>query len=109
FSNCLLSQASTMTTNESDTHVSGSNASSNERRDPGWKHARLLDGKDVTKIVCIYCDKIMRGDIYRHKQHLVGGYRNAAKCKKCPEHVRVELEQYISDKKKFEGSNEDEK
>lgn len=30
------------------------------------------------------------------KQHLVGGYKNARKCLICPEHVRVELQNYIT-------------
>ena len=40
-----------------------------------------------------------KGGIYRHKQHLVGGHRNAKKCTKCPVHVRQEMEDYMNGKK----------
>ena len=46
-----------------------------------------------------FCDKGTKWDIYTHKQHLVGGYRNAKKCRKCSEHVKEEMEEYMSSKK----------
>ena len=46
-----------------------------------------------------FCDKVTKGGIYRHKQHLVGGYKNAKKCRKCLEHVREEMEEYMNSKK----------
>ncbi|RVW36765.1 hypothetical protein CK203_101561 [Vitis vinifera] len=82
--------------NESETQV---NSSASGRRDPGWKYGRLVNEKDLNTIICIFCDKVTKGGIYRHKQHLVGGYRNAKKCRKCPEHVREEMEEYMSSKK----------
>ncbi|RVW25080.1 hypothetical protein CK203_115992 [Vitis vinifera] len=63
------------------------------------KYGRLVNEKDLNTIICIFCDKVTKGGIYRHKQHLVGGYRNAKKCRKCPEHVREEMEEYMSSKK----------
>ncbi|RVW19146.1 hypothetical protein CK203_095168 [Vitis vinifera] len=82
--------------NESETQV---DSSASGRRDPGWKYGRLVNEKDLNTIICIFCDKVTKGGIYRHKQHLVGGYRNAKKCRKCPEHVREEMEEYMSSKK----------
>ena len=61
--------------NESETQV---DSSASGRRDPGWKYARLSNEKDLNTI-CIFCDKVTKWGIYRHKQHLVGGYRNAKK------------------------------
>ncbi|KAJ9708969.1 hypothetical protein PVL29_000789 [Vitis rotundifolia] len=88
--------------NESETQV---DSSASGRRDPGCKYARLINEKDLNTIICIFCDK----------QHLVGGYRNAKKCRKCPEHVREEMKGYMSSKKnkkdqmhmKSEDINED--
>ena len=53
------------------------------RKDPGWKYARLLNEKDTNTLICIFCDKVTKGDIYRQKQHLVGGFRNSKKCTRC--------------------------
>ncbi|RVW19008.1 hypothetical protein CK203_095024 [Vitis vinifera] len=82
--------------NESETQV---DSSASGRRDPGWKYGRLVNEKDLNTIICIFCEKVTKGGIYRHKQHLVGGYRNAKKFRKCPEHVREEMEEYMSSKK----------
>ncbi|RVW73543.1 hypothetical protein CK203_062078 [Vitis vinifera] len=82
--------------NESETQV---DSSASGRRDPGWKYGRLVNEKDLNTIICIFCDKVTKGGIYRHKQHLVSGYRNAKKCRKCLEHVREEMKEYMSSKK----------
>ena len=59
----------------------------------------MVNEKDLNTIICIFCDKVTKGGIYKHIQHLVSGYRNSKKCRKCPEHVREELEEYMSSKK----------
>ena len=69
------------------------------RKDPRWKYARLLNEKDTSKLICIFCGKVTKGGIYRQKQHLVGGFRNLKKCTRCPEHVRKEIEDYMLAKK----------
>ena len=71
--------------NESETQV---DSSASRRRDPKWGYARLVNEKDLNTIICNFCDKITKWGIHRHKQHLVGGYRNAKKCRKCLKHVR---------------------
>ena len=71
--------------NENETKV-GSTCGS-ERKDLGWKYARLRNEKDLNTIICIFCDKATKRCFYRHKQHLVG-QRNAKKCMKCSVHVR---------------------
>ena len=81
--------------NESETQV---DSSASGRKDPGWKYVRLVNEKDLNTIICIFCEKVTKGGIYRHKQHLVGGYRNAKKCKKCQEHVREKIEEYMTAK-----------
>ena len=30
------------------------------RKDPGWKYARLLNEKDTTTLICIFCDKVTK-------------------------------------------------
>ena len=82
--------------NESETQV---DSSASGRRDPEWNYAHLLNEKKLNTIICICCDKITKWDIYKHKQHLVDGYGNAKKCRKCLEHVKEKMEEYMSSKK----------
>ena len=37
------------------------------RKDPRWKYVRLLNEKDTSTLICIFCDKVTKGDIYRQK------------------------------------------
>ena len=85
--------------NENETQVGSTTTCGSERKDPGWKYARLPNEQDLNTIICIFCDKVTKGGIYRHKQHLVGGHRNAKKCTKCPVHDRQEMEDYMNGKK----------
>jgi len=43
------------------------------------------------------------GGVYQLKQHLVGRYRNAMGCKKVPEHVRKEIQDYMELKSPLEA------
>ena len=95
--------------NENETQVGSTTTCGSERKDPGWKYARLPNEQDLNTIICIFCDKVTKGGIYRHKQHLVGGHRNAKKCTKCPVHVRQEMEDYMNGKKNKKKAIENEK
>ena len=57
--------------NESETQVGSIEGS--KRKDLGWKYARLHNETNLNTITCIFCDKVTKGGIYRHKQHLVDG------------------------------------
>ena len=70
-----------------------------ERKDTEWKYARLPNEKYLNTIIYIFCDKITKGDIFKHKQHLVSGHRNAKKCTKCLVYIRQELEDSMNGKK----------
>ena len=85
--------------NENETQVGSTAICGSERKDMGWKYAWLPNEKDLNTIICIFCDKVTKGGIYRHKHHLVGGHRNAKKCTKCPIHVRQEIEDYVNVKR----------
>ena len=76
------------------------------RKDPRWKYGRLLNEKDTSMLICIFCNKVTKGGIYKQKQHLVGGFRNSKKCTRCPEHVRKEIDDYMLAKKTQKKSNE---
>ena len=84
--------------NKNDTQVGSTTTCGSERKDPRWKYARLTNEKDLNTIICIFCDKVTKGGIYRHKQHLVGEHINAKKCMKCLIHVRQKMEDYMNGK-----------
>lgn len=65
------------------------------RKDPGWNYGKLINPKDTNSVQCVFCGKLLKGGIFRLKQHLAGGHRNAKACPKCPEHVRSEIQVYI--------------
>ena len=85
--------------NENETQVGSTTTCESERKDLGWKYARLPNEQDLNTIICTFYDKVTKGGIYRHKQHLVGGHRNANKCTKCPVHARQEMKDYMNGKK----------
>ncbi|XP_059650757.1 uncharacterized protein LOC132296590 [Cornus florida] len=68
-------------------------------KDPGWNYCHLQNPQDRNATTCNFCEKVMKGGIYRAKQHIIRGYRNVQACKKCPEHVKEEIREYMSKKK----------
>ena len=58
----------------------------------------LPNEKYLDTIICIFCDKVTKGGIYRHKQHLVGGHRNANRCLKCLIPVKQDMKEYMNGK-----------
>ena len=64
--------------NENETQV---DSNTSGKRDPKWKYARLPNENIWTPSYEFFCDKVTKWSIYRHKKHLVGGYRNAKKCR----------------------------
>ncbi|XP_059632352.1 uncharacterized protein LOC132274986 [Cornus florida] len=73
--------------------------SEGSRNDPAWNYSHLENPKDTNAVTCNFCAKVTKGDIYRAKQHLAGGYRNMSACTRCPCSVREEIKEYISKKK----------
>ena len=47
-------------------------SSASGRKDPRRKYACLPNEKDLNTVICIFYDKVTKGGIYRHKQHLIG-------------------------------------
>ncbi|KAL2238042.1 UNVERIFIED_CONTAM: hypothetical protein Sindi_0995900 [Sesamum indicum] len=71
------------------------------QKDPGWNYASLPDPNNTNTVKCNFCAKVHKGGITRHKQHLIGGFRNSKPCPKCPEHVRAEIREYVEKKKQL--------
>ncbi|XP_060196903.1 uncharacterized protein LOC132626153 isoform X2 [Lycium barbarum] len=66
------------------------------KKDIGWNYG----AKGLTKdsVTCIFCRETFNGGITRHKQHLIGGYRNVKKCGTCPPEIREEVKKYVESK-----------
>lgn len=75
-------------------------ADKSSRKNPAWKYGQLQNDQDKNTFVCGFCSKVTKGGVYRMKQHLVGGYRNVTACTKCPDHVKEEIKEYMSKKKR---------
>lgn len=75
---------------------------SSKEKDPAWRYGQRVDGKN-TNVVCIFCNKITTGGIYRFKYHLIGGDRNVTSCPKCPPDVREEIKNFVEKKKEIKS------
>ena len=71
------------------------NQSSGSKRDLAWKYCTKISR---VKVKCNFCGIVTSGGIHRAKQHIMGGFRNSKKCKKCPPHVVEEIRSYTMKK-----------
>lgn len=53
-----------------------------ELNDPEWKHGYWLDLNDKKFVRYKLCNKDLRAEIKRLKDHFVGGYEDVTKCQK---------------------------
>ncbi|KAK0592203.1 hypothetical protein LWI29_015127 [Acer saccharum] len=68
------------------------------RKDPAWKYGVEVgsgEQKGYKVIQCNFCDKILKGGVYRMKEHLAGVHGNAAPCTMVPPEVKDEIKAYI--------------
>ncbi|XP_015950221.1 uncharacterized protein LOC107475100 [Arachis duranensis] len=72
--------------------------SNREKTDPAWGHCKQVLDKGKTALVCIYCEKLIRGGgINRVKHHLAGKGGDIEACRKVPAVVRHQFNQNIED------------
>ncbi|KAK4423958.1 hypothetical protein Salat_1978700 [Sesamum alatum] len=74
---------------------------SSSRKDPAWNYGSLPDPKNSNNVQCNFGSNVYKEGITRLKQHLIGGYRNAIICPKCPEHVKEEIKNFQQKKPEF--------
>ena len=68
------------------------------RKDPAWKYGQEVDmegSKGYKYIQCNFCQKILKGGVFRMKEHLAGIHGNAAPCLLVPPEVRDEIKNYL--------------
>ena len=70
-----------------------------QKRDPAWAYETPMGSN--TKVKCIFCDVTYNGGIFRHKRHLMDGYRDLKVCTKVPNKVREEIKEYMLKKNEF--------
>ncbi|KAK1587289.1 hypothetical protein Q3G72_011444 [Acer saccharum] len=69
------------------------------RKDPAWKYGVEVEtdgGKAYKYIRCTFCEKIIKGGVFRMKQHLAGIRRNVAPCTRVSDEVRDEIKSYMT-------------
>nr|XP_033508844.1 uncharacterized protein LOC104121638 [Nicotiana tomentosiformis] len=69
---------------------------SNKRNDITWNYA--IQGSSRSVIKCVFCEKTYHGGITRHKQHLIGEFKNVIQCPLCPPEVREEVKAFVDKK-----------
>ncbi|XP_049386035.1 uncharacterized protein LOC125850206 [Solanum stenotomum] len=67
-----------------------------KKRDIGWNYGTQGATKD--SVNCNFCGSTFNGGITRHKQHLVGGFKNVKQCTACPLAIREEVRVYMQNK-----------
>ncbi|KAH0749021.1 hypothetical protein KY290_028253 [Solanum tuberosum] len=71
-------------------------ADASKKRDIGWNYGTQGATKD--SVNCNFCGSTFNGGITRHKQHLVGGFKNVKQCTACPLAIREEVRAYMQNK-----------
>jgi len=64
------------------------------RKDPAWKYAvevEVIENKGTTQLRCCFCSKLLKGGVYRFKEHLAGIQGNVSPCPSVLLEVREEM------------------
>jgi hypothetical protein len=64
----------------SETEAARANLLKRNSDDVGWEYGVLVDANNKDNVKCKFCDKDMRGGIYRLKEHLTHVGKNVKKC-----------------------------
>ncbi|KAK1391036.1 hypothetical protein POM88_019214 [Heracleum sosnowskyi] len=75
-----------------------------DKKDVAWKYARAVNGCSSIRLRCDFCGKETIGGVFRTKEHLIGGKRNAKGCTKVTEQVRDEVKDFMESKKKVKDN-----
>ncbi|KAL4328891.1 hypothetical protein AHAS_Ahas13G0245400 [Arachis hypogaea] len=68
------------------------------KTDPAWGHCKENVESGKTILLCIYCEKLIRGrGIHRFKLHLAGKGGDIESCRKVPAAVRYQFHQSIEE------------
>ncbi|KAL4306301.1 hypothetical protein AHAS_Ahas16G0164600 [Arachis hypogaea] len=68
------------------------------KNDPAWDHCKQVVESGKTILLCIYCEKLIRGGgIHRFKLHLAGKGGDVESCRKVPTAVRHQFHESIEE------------
>ncbi|XP_019158581.1 PREDICTED: uncharacterized protein LOC109155351 [Ipomoea nil] len=92
--------------------VGSSEASILKRRsnDVGWKYGILVDGKNLDKVKCLLCGKVLSGGVHRIKEHIGHIQGNVAPCSKATKDDQLKCKNAINEvkmRRKNKKVNED--
>ncbi|KAL4567921.1 hypothetical protein LXL04_023517 [Taraxacum kok-saghyz] len=77
-------------------------SSKNRPIDPIRKYGEE-DRHNKSNFICNFCGTVVKGGAYRHKQHLIGGFKDA---KNSPEHVKEELKAFMDNKQSLKAQQQ---
>ncbi|KAG5594229.1 hypothetical protein H5410_035461 [Solanum commersonii] len=66
--------------------------------DLGWNYGKRTSENNRNAVECNFCKKVTNVGIFRHKQHVVGTYKDVSQCEKCPDGVREEMKNMLMKK-----------
>lgn len=53
----------------------------------------------MAAVECNVCKKVTTDGIFRHKQHLIGTFKDVTRCEQSPDAVREEIKKFVDEKK----------
>ena len=77
--------------------------------DVGWEYGMLVDPKNMDKVKCKLCGKIMSGGVYRVKEHIGHISGNVSACPKSSVDDKAKCKNVIADAKSKKKNKKHEK
>ncbi|XBI27532.1 hypothetical protein VPH35_052003 [Triticum aestivum] len=83
------------------------NASKIKSDDVGWEYGSLADLSNKEKVKCLFCNHVIIGGVYRHKQHVAHVGNFVAKCKKSSQEAKDRCKKSLEEasKKRMEKTS----
>ena len=73
------------------------NARKRKSDDVGWEYGSLADVSNKDKVKCLFCNHVIIGGVYRHKQHVAHVGNFVAKCKKSSQEAKDRCKKSLED------------
>ena len=85
------------------------NARKRKSDDVGWEYGSLADVSNKDKVKCLFCNHVIIGGVYRHKQHVAHVGNFVAKCKKSSQEAKDRCKKSLEEasKKRREKTSRD--
>ncbi|EMS59629.1 hypothetical protein TRIUR3_24222 [Triticum urartu] len=81
------------------------NARKRKSDDVGWEYGSLADVSNKDKVKCLFCNHVIIGGVYRHKQHVAHVGNFVAKCKKSSQEAKDKCKKSLEEASKKRKEN----